>query len=196
MDNLHVNSKLAAVVVEDEDTNAAATRLKGTTETRPQVGLVNDRQALLDITTLSHGNDVTALKVENTVLLEDRAEHGLDNHTGGGVGDEGRLLVELAGEEVNTKVAVLASGRRGGDADDLARTSLQHQEVTDADVVARDGDSVRQVLSRLGSAAAGSGSRTLADLHVDMLLMAVSARVDNAVSKLVHAMAEGVVVTC
>jgi hypothetical protein len=37
---------------------------------------------------------------------------------------------------------VLASGRRGGDADDLARTALKDQEITEADVVAGNGDGV------------------------------------------------------
>jgi len=50
--------------------------------------------------------------------------------------------VQLLGEEVNTQVAVLASGSGGGDTNDLARTTLEDQEITKADVVARNGDSV------------------------------------------------------
>jgi len=50
--------------------------------------------------------------------------------------------MELLREEVNTQVAVLAGLRRGGDADDLARTALEDQEIANADVVARDGDGV------------------------------------------------------
>jgi len=52
--------------------------------------------------------------------------------------------VQLLGEEVNTEVTVLASLRRGGDADDLARAALQDQEIANADVVARDSDGVRR----------------------------------------------------
>lgn len=48
----------------------------------------------------------------------------------------------MLSEEVNTEVAVLTSLSRGGDADDLARTALQDQQVTNADVVAWDGDGV------------------------------------------------------
>jgi len=50
--------------------------------------------------------------------------------------------VQLLAEEVDTQVAVLSSGGGGGDADDLARTTLKDQEITKADVVARNGDSV------------------------------------------------------
>lgn len=56
--------------------------------------------------------------------------------------------MELFGEQVNTEVTVLASLGRGGNADDLARASLEHQEIANADVVAWDGD--------------GSGGRHLA----------------------------------
>lgn len=110
VNDLHVNSELATVIVENENTDATAARLEGSAETGPQVGLINDGQALLDITSLGHGNNVATLEVQDTVLLEDRAKHGLDNHAGGGVGDERRLLVQLAGEEINTEIAVLASG--------------------------------------------------------------------------------------
>lgn len=110
VDNLHVNGELAALVVQDEDADAAAAGLESIGQTRPQVGLVNDRQALLNITGLGHGNNVATLHVQDTVLLEDRAEHGLDNNAGGRVGDKGRLLMQLLGEQVNTEVAVLAGG--------------------------------------------------------------------------------------
>lgn len=150
VDDLHLNSELTAAIVENEDTDAAAARLESLLETRPQVGLVNDAQALLDITGLGHGSDVAVSHVEDTVLLEDGAEHGLDNNAGGGVGNEGRLLVQLLGEEVNTEVAVLAGGRRGRDADDLARSALEHQEVTQTDVVAGDRDSVGLLLGGRG----------------------------------------------
>lgn len=147
MDDLHLNSELMAAVVEDQDTDAAAAGLESLLQTRPQVGLVNDLEALLDVAGLGHGGDVAVSHVEDAVLLEDGAEHGLDNNAGGRVGDEGGLLVQLLGEEVNTKVAVLASGGRGRDADDLAWSALEHQEVTQADVVAGDGHSLRLRLS-------------------------------------------------
>lgn len=142
VDDLDVDGELAAGVVEDKDADGATAGLEGAVEAGPEVGLVNDRQVGLDIAGLGHGGDVAVREVEDTVLLEDGAEHGLDNDAGGGVGDEGGLLVKLLGEEVDTEVAVLARGGGGGDLDDLAGAALEDQEVTEADVVAGDGDGV------------------------------------------------------
>jgi len=172
VDNLHVDSHLAAIVGDDKDTDGAAARLESLLEAGPEVALVNDREVGLDITGLGHGNDAAILHVKDAVLLEDRAEHGLDDDAGGGVGDEGRLLMELLGEEVDTKVAVLAGGSRGRDADDLAGAALEDEDVTKADVVAGDGDSVGTGLGlggRAGNLSAG-----------------VSFRMGNTVSYLVH----------
>lgn len=166
MDDLHVDSELTATVVEDEDTEAATAGLESTVEAGVEVGLVNDGETLLDIAGLGHGDDEAILHVEDTVLLEDRAEHGLDNNAGGRVRDERGLLVKLLGEEVNTEVAVLAGGRGGGDADDLAGTALEHQEVTQADVVAGDGDGVGKASIRL-TTGAGSGANNV-DLNALM----------------------------
>lgn len=192
VNDLHVDSKLAAVIGKDKGTDGATARLKGVAQTSPEVGLVNDRQTLLDVAGLSHGNDVAVLHVQNAVLLEDGAEHGLDNDARGGVGDKRRLLVQLAGEEVDTEVAVLTSGSRGRDADDLAGTALEHDKVANADVVAGDADGVGETALAIALVAAGSRGRAvaLADLNVNVLL----ARVDNAVRQVVEALAEGVVV--
>lgn len=141
MDNLEVNSHLHTIVVDDEDADAATAVVKGLCQAGKETRLVKDGKTLLDITTLGHGDDATVLAdVENTVLLEDRTKHVLDNDRGGRVGDEAGLLMELLGEEVNTEVAVLASLGGGGDADDLARAALKDQEIANADVVAGDGD--------------------------------------------------------
>jgi hypothetical protein len=48
--------------------------------------------------------------------------------------------MKLLGEQVNTEVTVLTSLGGSCDADDLARASLKHQEIANADVVAWDGD--------------------------------------------------------
>jgi len=106
---------------------------------------------LLDIASLGHGNDGTVLTdIKNTVLLEDRAEHVLDNDGWCRVGDEARLLMELLGEEVNTEVTVLAGLGRGGNTDDLARATLKDQEIANADMMARDGDGVGSHYARFG----------------------------------------------
>jgi hypothetical protein len=178
VDDLHVDGHLAARVIEDQDADAATARLEGAGQARPEVGLVNDGQALLDVAGLGHGGDVALGEVEDTVLLEDGAEHGLDDNAGGRVGDEGGLLVQLLGEEVDTKVAVLTGGGGGGDADDLAGTALEHQEVTQADVVAGDGDGVGEVGGALGSGSStGGGARVglAADLDVNVVVVTVVA---------------------
>ena len=156
VDDLHVNSELAASVAEDEDTDAAAARLESLGEAAPQVALLRDGQAGLNITGLGHGDDVAILHVQNTVLLEDGAEHGLDDDARAGVLDLRGLLVQLLGEQVDTEVTVLASGAGGGDADDLARAALKDQDVAHADVVAGDGNGVRGALGRAAGAADGN----------------------------------------
>ena len=192
MDDLHVDSQLAAVVVDDQDAHAAAAGVKGSLETRPEAGLVNDRQALLDIASLGHGDDGAVLEIEHAVLLENGAEHGLDNDAGGGVGHERRLLVQLLGEEVDTEVTVLAGGGRGRDADDLARAALEHKDVAKANVVAGDGDGGGTVRTL----AATAGAAALTDLaHLDRVMVVVTFRMNDAVSKLVEAVTDGVVVT-
>ena len=135
------------------------------------------------------------LHVKDAVLLEDGAEHGLDDDAGGGVGDEGALLVQLLGEEIHAEVAVLAGGGRGGDADDLAWAVLEHQEVTDADMVARDGDRVGDNAGR--GAARGARLAALGTLNgVAVPARDVAAGVwDNLVSEFVDTLAEGMIVT-
>lgn len=57
MDGLHVNGKLTTAVGDDEDANGATARLKSLGETLPEARLVDDGEALLDITRLGHGNN-------------------------------------------------------------------------------------------------------------------------------------------
>jgi len=143
MDDFVVDSHLLTVIIDDKDADAATAVVERLCQAGEETTLVKDRKALLDITSLGHGNDGAILTdVKNTVLLEDRAEHVLDNDGWCRVGDEARLLMELLGEEVNTEVAMLTSLGRGSDADDLARATLKDQEIANADVVARDGDGV------------------------------------------------------
>jgi hypothetical protein len=152
VDDLEVNGELAATIVDDEDTDAATTVVKGLGQADEQAALVKDRETLLDVTALGHGDNGTVITdVQDAVLLEDGADHVLDVDGRAGVAGEGGLLVQLLGEEVNTEVAVLAGLGRGGDADDLARATLEDQQVTNADVVARDGDGGGSDGARAGS---------------------------------------------
>ena len=197
MDDLHVDGQLTAVVVDDQDADGATAGLKGAQQAGPEVGLVNDGQALLDVTGLGHGDDVALLQVEDAVLLEDGAQHGLDDDARRGVRDERRLLVQLLGEEVDTEVAVLARGRRGGDADHLAGAALQDQDVANADVVARNGDGVAGHIVLVGAATARRRAATGADRLTELRDLDIAAfRIQQTVSKLVHALAERVVVAC
>jgi hypothetical protein len=191
VDNLHVDGHLTTIVGDDEDTNAAAARLESLLEAVPETALVNDGQVLLDVTSLGHGDDGALLHVKDAVLLEDRAEHGLDNNAGGGVGDEGRLLMKLLGEEVDTEVTVLAGGSRGRDADDLAGATLEDEDITKANVVAGDGhgvggvDILRRRHSRSTAGLTGLG-------HLDAVM---AFGVQDTVSKLVESMTERVIVS-
>lgn len=198
MDDLHVNNELATMVGDDQGTEAASATVECLRETLPEVGLVDDTDSLFNITSLSHGDNGAIVHVKDTVLLKDGTKHGLDNNTWAWVLNEAGLLMQLLGEEINTEVSVLASGRGGGDTDDLARTTLKDQEVTNADVVAWDGDSVGWVWRAIGgrrsrrdNAARWSTSRWGGD--VDVNLFAVR-WVDETVSGTGQAVAEGVVV--
>lgn len=182
MDDLVVDGHLAALVVDDEDADGSAAVVEGVGEAAEEAALVEDREALLDIAGLGHGDDAAVIAdVEDAVLLEDRAEHVLDNNRGARVADEGGLLVQLLGEEVDTEVAVLAGLSRGGDADDLARAALQDQQVADPDVVAGDGDGVGNHVARRNGAGhgsvlglvAGSGGGNFAVTDNDVLVDAV-----------------------
>lgn len=110
MDNLVVDSELLAIIVDDKDADAATAVVEGLSKTAEEAALVDDRETLLNIASLGHGNNATILTdVENTVLLEDRTKHVLDNDRRSRVGDEAGLLMKLLGEQVNTEVTVLAS---------------------------------------------------------------------------------------
>lgn len=144
MDDLVVDSHLHAIIVDDKDADTASAVVERFGQTVKETALVKDRKTLLDVASLGHGDNTAVLTdVENTVLLEDRTKHILDDDRWGRVGDEARLLMELLCEKVDTKVTVLASLGRGGNADDLARAALKDQEIANADVVAWDGDGVR-----------------------------------------------------
>ncbi len=110
--------------------------------------------------------------------------------------------MQLLGEEVNAQVSVLASGRGGGDTDDLAWTSLEDQEITEADVVAWDGDGVGGIggfgsryLDRCRSGAAATyGNVNLFPINMVVVMMMVVTSQDT-VGSLVKTVSEGVVVT-
>lgn len=110
MDDLVVNDELTTSIVDDKSSDAATTIIEGTEDLVVKTTLVDDGEAVLDITTLSHADKTTVLTgVKDSVLLEDWASHALDHNGWLWVAGERALLVELSGEQVNTEVSVLAS---------------------------------------------------------------------------------------
>lgn len=195
MDDLVVNNQFTSTVVDDESTDAAAAIAVGLTDALEETALADDREALLNIAGLGHGGDETiVMDIEDTVGLVDGSKHGLDNNRGRGVGDEAGLFMKLTGEEVNTKVAVLASLGRDGDTDHLARTSLEDEEITDTDEVNGDGDTLLagDTATRLDDTDLLTGTRSALDNN---LLTLMVERMEEAVGSTLNAAAEGVVVT-
>lgn len=203
VDDLIINYQLAATIIDDESTNASATVTEGITDTVKQVTLVNNGEALLDITGLSHGDDSAILtNIQNAVGLVDGTEHALDNNAGRRMRDEARLLVQLAGEKVYTEVAVLASLGRDGDADDLAWPTLQDQEITNTDEMAWDSDCLRGVSTtglndsdRLSDAITDPGRAAVISDDDLLLPVMVVVRVEDTVGSTLNATAERVVMT-
>jgi hypothetical protein len=89
VEDLHVDSELTAMVTDDKDANATTTTLEGFRQAAPEVGLIDDGNSLLNITSLSHSNNSAVLEIKDTVLLEDWTKHGLDDNAWAWVGDEG-----------------------------------------------------------------------------------------------------------
>ena len=143
MDDLVVNDQLTTTLVDDQSTDAATALGVGVADATVEVTLRDDRETLADVTALGHGDDAAIVtEVEDAVGLVDGTQHGLDDNRRRGVGDEAGLFLQLAGEEVDTQVAVLAGLGGDGDPDDLAGTALQDQNVANADEVAGDRDGV------------------------------------------------------
>jgi len=173
--DLVVDSELLSTVGNDEDADGAGTTAKGLLQAGPEVTLVDNLETLLNLAGLGHGDELTVIAdVDETVLLEDGAKQGVEDHGRRGVRDNARLLVELLGEQVNTEVTVLTGLGRGGDADDLARTVLKDDKVANADVVAGDGEG--RGLSSMDRADVGS---------TRLVLLGVLGLVDNVGDRVV-----------
>lgn len=207
VDDLVVDDELAATVVDDEGTDGATALGKGIGDAVEEVALVDDTETLLNVTGLGHGDDaVVVTHVEDTVGLVDGAEHALDDDRWGWVGDEAGLLMELAGEEVDTEVTVLAGLLGNGDTDNLARAALEDQKVADADEVAGDGDGVWWVSTtgldnadvftwdNLIGAALVRNDSIFVSLVV-VVMVAVMEWVQHALGSTLDSAAEGVVLT-
>lgn len=198
MDDLVVDNELTATVVDDESADRATAISEGLADAAEEGALGDDGQTLLDVTGLGHGSEGgVVVDVEDTVGLEDGTEHGLDNNGGGGVRDEARLLLELAGEQVDTEVTVLAGLGRDRDADHLAGAALKDQDVADANEVAGDGDGLAgsTAVAGLDDTDILTGSWGWRALVVNNFLVAVVERVQQVIGRTLNATAEGVVLT-
>lgn len=146
MDNLVVDNQLPTTVIDDQCSNAASAVCERCLDLPVEPTLVDDSQALFDITSLGHADDQTiGTYIENAVLLVDWTEHALHVDAGLRVGHEGTLFLKLTSEQIHAQVSVLTCLWRGGDADDLAWTALENDEIADADELAGDRDSLGRV---------------------------------------------------
>jgi hypothetical protein len=57
VEDLHVYSELTAMVTNNKGANATTTTLEGFSQAVPEIGLIDDGNSLLDITSLGHGNN-------------------------------------------------------------------------------------------------------------------------------------------
>jgi hypothetical protein len=64
MEDLQVNGKLTAMVIDDENANAATARLESLGQAGPKIRLINDGNGLLDITGLGHSHDWGTVSME------------------------------------------------------------------------------------------------------------------------------------
>ena len=125
MDDLVVNNQLPTTIIDDQCSNAASAVCERGSNSAVEASLINDPQTLLDISSLGHADDqIVRAHVEDTVLLVDGAEHALDIDARLRVAHEGAFFLELASEEIHPQVPVLTGLGRGGDADDLAWSTL------------------------------------------------------------------------
>jgi len=141
MDDLVVNDELLVAIVDDQDTDGSSAVAIGLLDLGGKLTLLDDLETWLDFTGVGHGDQETIVTdVNETVLLESRGEHGVQDNGWRWVGDNAGFLTELLGEQVNTEVSVLASLGGGSDANDLGWSLLEDDKVTNADVVAWDGE--------------------------------------------------------
>ena len=208
VNDLHVDDQLPSTIINDQNTNTASAIREGTLDAAEQAALVDDWKSLLDITRFGHAHNLaTIVDIQDTVLFEDRAEHGLDNDGWSRVADERALFVQLAGEEVDTKVAVLTGLRRHADTDDLRGTALEKEDIADANEMALDGhagataaESWLDVAHLLNRAITNTGWAGLSCLIHDhfvtatiVVVMVVGERVHDAVSSSFDTTAEAMI---
>ena len=107
--------------------------------------------------------------------------------------------MKLLGEEIDSEVAVLASLSRSSDTDNLARATLEDQQIANANVMTRDGDGIRSstaldIANVLTDTLADTGGTAI--FLVDYHLLTLSAmamrmeRVEDTISGFLDAVTE------
>lgn len=141
MHNFVINRELLPSISNYEDADGARATSKSFLQARPEMALVNNLETLFDFTSLSHGDKLSIFPyVNQTVLLEDRAQEGVENNRRRRMGHNTWLFMKLLGEQINSEIAMLTRLGRSGDANDLARAMLKNYQVANANVVAWDGE--------------------------------------------------------
>jgi hypothetical protein len=117
--------------------------------------------------------------------------------------------VQLAGEEINTKISELSGLGRSRNPNDLARSSLQDDQITHANEVAWNGDGIQRATSTWLHEANGLADPTVTDpsrtgliaadnVVLPVLMVVVMMRmegVEDAVGGTLDAAAEAMIVT-
>jgi len=78
--------------------------------------------------------------------------------------------VQLLSEEIDAQVSVLPGGGRGRDSDNLARTALKDQEITETDMVGGNGNGVGNTIGFRGRRTAWGWACTASYLNVNLFL--------------------------
>lgn len=110
--------------------------------------------------------------------------------------------MKLLGEEIHSEVAMLTCLSRGGDTDDLTGTTLEDQQIANADVMAGNGNGVSHsaatlnIANSLMDSVTDTGRTSLSIFLLDNHLLALvlwMERVKHAVSGMLKSATDGVV---
>ena len=89
MNDLVVNNQLSSTIIDDQCSGTASSISKRVLDPIEQTIVINDRQALLHISSLSHADNAAVITdVQDAVLFEHRTQHALHIHAWRGVGVE------------------------------------------------------------------------------------------------------------
>ena len=89
MDDLVVDNQFSSSIIDDQSSDTSSSIGKRAIDLAVQATLIDDRQTLLNITTLRHADkSAVVTHIQDTILLEDRSQHTLYNDRVSRVADE------------------------------------------------------------------------------------------------------------